>query len=268
MKRKIFSLLFILTLLIAIPLSGMAQKRLNKIISTSEIRIGMSGAQPPFSMHSKSDSLMGYEVELAEMIAEALGVKLTIVEIPFADLLQALEDGKVDAVMSGVTITPKRNLKSMFVGPYIVSGKSILTRSAKLADIKEMEELNNPNIKLVALQGSTSEEFVRKWIPLAKLEVTKTHDDAVKMVVNNQADALFADYPVCVYAMYRYPLVDLGILEQPLTIEPIGIAIPADGFLLHNLLQNFLNSLQIIGILDSLEYKWFESGEWLDKVKL
>ncbi len=268
MKAITSRLLFILILLIAIPFSGMAQKRLNKIITTGEIKVGMSGVQPPFSMHSNSDSLMGYEVDLAQMIAESMGVKLTIVEIPFADLLKALEDGKVDVVMSGITITPKRNLKSMFVGPYIVSGKSILTRSEKLAGINELGELNNPNVILAALAGSTSEEFVRKNIPLAQLKVTKTHDEAVKMVINKQIDALFADYPVCVYAMFRYPLIDLSILDQPLTIEPIGIALPADGFLLHNLLQNYLNSLQIIGVLDALEYKWFESGEWLDKVKM
>lgn len=268
MKKNTIKILLILAMMIAIPFSGIAQKRLNKIINSGEIRVGMSGTQPPFSMHSKSDNLMGYEVELAEMIAESMDVKLTIVEIPFSDLLKALEDGKVDVVMSGVTITPKRNLKSMFVGPYIISGKSILTRSEKLAGMNELSELNNPNIKLAALKGSTSEEFVRKYIPKAQLQVTATHDEAVKMVVNNKIDALFADYPVCVYAMFRYPLIDLGILEQPLSIEPIGIALPADGFLLHNLLQNYLNSLQILGVLDEMEMKWFESGEWLDEVKL
>jgi polar amino acid transport system substrate-binding protein len=267
MKRNTLKILLVLALMIALPFSGMAQKSLAKILNSGEIRIGMSGTQPPFTMYSKSDSLMGYEVELAEMIAEAMGVKLVLVEIPFADLLQSLEDGKVDAIMSGVTITPKRNLKAMFVGPYIISGKSILTRSQKLAGITDLYELNNPSITLAALKGSTSEEFVRKWVPLAKLEVTKTHDEAVKLVINNKVDALFADYPVCVYAMYRYPLIDLAILDEPLTIEPIGMAISPSGFLLHNLLQNYLNSLQMLGVLDSLEYKWFESGEWLDKVK-
>lgn len=263
-----FKSFLIILIIAAIPFSGIAQKRLDKIIKSGELKIGMSGTQPPFSLHSKSDSLMGYEVDLAELIADGMGVKLTIVEMPFSELLPALDDGKVDIVMSGVTITPKRNLKSMFVGPYIISGKSILTRSPKLASITELEQLNTPDITLAALKGSTSEDLVRKWIPKAKLVVTTTHDEAVKMVVSNQVDALFADYPVCVYAMLRYPLPDLAILDEPLTIEPIGIALPADGYLLHNLLQNYLNSLQILGILDELEFKWFEEGEWLDDAKL
>ena len=56
---------------------------------------------------------MGYEVDLAAILAESMGVKLKIVEMPFPELMQALESSKVDAVMSGMTITPRRSLRKV-----------------------------------------------------------------------------------------------------------------------------------------------------------
>ena len=51
--------------------------------------------------------------------------------------------------------------------------------------------------------------------------------------------------------------------EEPLTIEPIGMALPPDAFQLHNLVENYLNALQIAGVLENLKAKWFQDGSWL-----
>ena len=267
MKKNAIKLLFLIVLTVATSLQLPAQKWLNKIVTSGEIRIGMSGNQPPFSMYDKNDNLMGYEVDLANLLAEEMGLKLILVPMPFAQLMPALGEGRIDAIMSGMTITPKRNLKALFVGPYIVSGKSIITKSSTLAMVDDLEDLNLPTTRLVALQGSTSEELIRKFLPKATLVVTENYDLAVKMVLNNKADAMFGDYPVCVYTKLKYPLENLYVLDQPLTIEPIGMALPPDGYLLHNLVQNYINSLMIFGLLDLLEAKWFDSGQWLDQVK-
>lgn len=77
-----------------------------------------------------------------------MGVRLRFVERPFAQLLPALEKGEIDVVMSGMTITPDRNLRVAFVGPYIVTGKSILAKARRLAALEMIGVL---------------EELERKW---------------------------------------------------------------------------------------------------------
>ena len=64
---------------------------LGRIVKSGEFRVGMSGSQPPFCVKSKSGQLIGYEVELAASLANAMGVELKIVEKPFGELLGALE---------------------------------------------------------------------------------------------------------------------------------------------------------------------------------
>jgi len=67
--------------------------------------------------------------------------------------------------MSGMTMTPSRNLRVALVGPYLVSGKSILTTDAALAKIDEAENVDQSQVKMAALEGSTSEDFVKEVWP-------------------------------------------------------------------------------------------------------
>lgn len=255
----------VLILLLTIPTLGFAQESsvLDKIIKSGELRVGTSGNQPPFSMKSKEGELMGYEIDLAKVLTETMKLKLTLVEKPFPELLEAIENNEVDVVMSGMTITPERNLKASFVGPYMLSGKSILAKTQRLKDLDEMTEINRPTIKVAVLKGSTSQKFVETLAPDVELTTVNDYDAAVKMILDNSVDLMVADYPVCLLSILRYPEAGLATLNAPMTIEPIGMALPPNTFQLNNLISNFLSALQLSGGLDLLEAKWFQDGSWL-----
>jgi len=236
---------------------------LSRIVESGTFKVGMSGTQPPFTVISKSGSLIGYEVDLANLLAEAMGVKVEFVQKPFGELLPALEKGEIDAIMSGMTMTPQRNLKAAFVGPYIVSGKSILTTSTALAALQDAEEIDRSTVKITALKGSTSEKFVKKVLEKTTYIGVDDYDTAVQMVIEGKADALVADFPICALSQMRFPDAGLATLTEPMTIEPIGIALAPGDALFVNMVTNYLSALEGIGLLDALEAKWFEDGGWL-----
>lgn len=264
---KIKNLLLAIVFSIVFALSGFSQKTLSNIIKNGEIRIGMTGNQPPYSMKTKNDKLMGYEVDLATILAESMGVKLKLVELPFSELMQSLQNGKVDAVMSGMTITPERNLKALFAGPYTLSGKSILTKSKLLSEISEATEANLKKYKITCLKGSTSEEFVRAYMPEAEIIPVISYDVGVDMILNDKADALVADAAICIVSLLRHQDEGLVTLAEPLTLEPIGMALPPGDPQFLNLVENYLSALELSGALELLDYKWFEDGQWLFKMK-
>lgn len=261
-NKKMFAI-FVIILFIPTILFSQGDKVLDQILKREELRVGTSASQPPFTMKSKEGQFMGYEIDIANLLAEAMNLKLAFVEKPFSELLPALEKGEIDVVMSGMTITPERNLKFIFAGPYAISGKSILAKTARLSALDEMNEINRPTIKVTALNGSTSQKFVEKFAPQVKLIPTADYDAAVKMVLQDEADIMVADYPICVLSVLRHPDSGLATLDAPLTIEPIGIALAPGAFQLHNLIENYLNALQIGGVLENLEAKWFDDGSWL-----
>lgn len=172
----------------------------------------------------KSGELIGLDVDLAKMLAGAFGVEAKFVTKPFPQLLAALKASEVDIVVSGMAITAERSIDVTFVGPYLLTGNSILTNSRTLAAIENAGEINRANIKLAALANSTSQRFVERALPEAKLITTQDYDTAVNMVLNDEVDALVADMSVCLLSMLRFPGKGLATLNQPLALEPAGIA--------------------------------------------
>ena len=148
--------------------------------------------------------------------------------------------------MRRMAITPERTEIASFVGPYHLSGKSILTKNSVLADIRASEEINRKDLKLAALRNSTSASFVRTAAPQATL-----------------VDGMVADMPACMLAVMRHPDAGLVTLEKPLTVEPIGIAISKDDPQFLNLVDNYLDAYGRMGVLTQLRKKWFEDSSWI-----
>ena len=145
---------------------------IDRILKRGELVVGTSGNMPPFNMTTKQGELIGLDVDLSKYMAAAMGVKLRLVTMSFFELLPALEAGKVDMILSSITITPERNLKVAFVGPYFVTGKSFLTKRQTIASVKDGSYLNKPNITLAALKDSTSQTFVENAKAKARIVLT------------------------------------------------------------------------------------------------
>jgi len=239
---------------------------IDRILQRGELVVGMAGNMPPLNMTTKEGELIGYEVDLAGAMAKAMGVRVKLAVIPFADLLPALQSGKIDLILSNMTITPGRNLKVAFVGPYFSSGKAFLTKLKTIAMAEEPADIDAKNIRLVALKGSTSEAFVEKAFPDATLVTAKDYDEAVKMVVEDKVHAMVADYPICVVSVFRYPNQGLLSVVTTLTYEPIGVAIPAGDPLLVNWMENFMGIAEETGLLQELKERWLLQADWLQRL--
>jgi polar amino acid transport system substrate-binding protein len=266
MKRFLIALVSLLLLTVAgcstIGLGGSSSPVTDRILAAGEIRVGMSGNQPPFNVMNRSGELMGMDVDLARGLAGSLGVQERLVTMPFQDLLPALERGDVDVVFSGLTMTPQRNLKVAFAGPYFISGKAALTKSDSLAAADNPADINKP-LRMTVLAGSTSEQFVRRDLPEVELIPALDYAEAVQKVLDDEVDAMIADYPICVLALYQHPYADLAATFSPFTFEPIGVALSSDAVLLTNLVENYLELLEGTGVLGALRKTWFENDSWV-----
>lgn len=240
---------------------------MDRIISRGELRVGISGDMPPMNLLTKDDKIIGMDADVATLIADAMGVKMSVQRIDFNGLMPALESGRIDMIVSNMTMTPDRNLKAAFVGPYITSGKAFLTKRSSIAQARGLPDVNSPQYTFVALKGSTSEAVIVKGAPQAKHLTAATQNDAIQMVIDGRADAMIADLPICVVAVYRHPAAGLVSVVTPITYEPIGIAVPKGDPHLLNWLGNFLQGLEKAGYLHDLKQKWFAQPTWLPQMK-
>ena len=277
MIRSRNDLILVCALLPALMLSGCASSggssdseppgALTRIVDSGVIRVGMTGEQPPLSMISRDGDFLGLDVALMRVLARSMGVEARFVQLDFDELLDALDAGEVDVVMSGMTITPERVQRVAFVGPYFTSGKTLLTRSEDLAAIEIAEDLDALTPRIAALRGSTSEEFARSALPNATLVLTAGLDEAVRGVVSGEVDALVADRETCFFAVLRYPDQGLIASNATFTLEPMGIAVPLDQPRLANLLRTYFSALSETGALEKAKAVWFKDPTWVKSLR-
>ncbi|WP_170252758.1 transporter substrate-binding domain-containing protein [Colwellia echini] len=235
---------------------------LAEIINSGILKVAMSGDQPPYNMKDRKKSLMGFDVDLARAFASAMHVELEIVEVPFGDLLPTLNSGKADMIISGMAITANRSQQATFVGPYNVSGKSMLSTREVMERVTK-DGFDNANTRIIALENSTSQIFVKENIPQATLSTISNYEDGVEMLLKGKADILVADMAICKLSVLRNPGNGLVTSKQPLSIEPIGIALPTNNPKLENFVRNYLNTYENMGMIDALQKKWFENSSWI-----
>lgn len=244
-------------------LSFAASPVLDRVIENGVLKVAMSGDQPPFNAVSRDKSVIGFDVDLAQALAGAMKVKLEVVQMPFGDLLASVASGNADMVISGMAITPERSQKMSFVGPYMLSGKSMLTTAKVMSTVKTGAEFNNPDIKLVALKNSTSESFVQRNLPKSTLSTIANYDEGVKKLLAGEIDAMVADIPILKLSVLRNPNAGLGVIEPPLSVEPIGIAMDSNDPQFKNLVRNYLSTFEKTGLTTRLRKKWFEDSSWI-----
>ncbi len=243
------------------------ENALERIERTGVMRVGVSGAQPPFSMRAKTGDVIGLDVDLANALAADMGVEAEFVVMEFAELRPAVEERRVDIALSGLTMTPDRNRRVAFSGPYFVSGKGLLTTSAALAQADDPGDLKGGPHTFVALKDSTSLQLLESLGEDVKAVAVEDYATGVQQVIDGEADALVADYPICVVALFQNPDKGLESLISPFTFEPLGAAINGDDALFVNLVQNYFNTLEGIGLMELLRVKWFASGDWLLQIE-
>lgn len=238
-------------------LPAAADTALTRILERGSLVLGTSGNMPSMSQVDAAGKLTGFDIDLARIMADMMGVRLEPRVMPFAELLPALESGQVDVVISNLTITPRRNLSVAFVGPYMKSGKCIVSKSASLAEAEQSPDINVPDVRLAVMRGSTSEAFARELLPQATVVPVDDYAQAVQMVIHDEINGLLTDYPICLAALKDNPGAGLVSRFSLLTYEPIGIALPAGDAQFVNWTENYLDRMDGTGGLDELGARWF-----------
>jgi len=241
--------------------------RLQQILARGELRAGVSADRAPLNMKNSRGEVVGFEVDIVRALATAMGLELRFVVEPFAELIPSLERGEVDLAISGVTMTPERNARVAFAGPYFVSGMSVLARARSITNVEDPKALDLPERRYAAVVASTSAKFISDVLPHAQLVTVPDFDTGVQQVIEGRVDALFGDTLVCSVAVWRHPDAGLSTLATPFTVEPLGIALPPDAPLLLNLVENYLATLDHTGLLATFKARWLADGSWLAEVR-
>lgn len=192
----------------------------------SPLRVGISPIYPPLAF-KENGQLKGVEVDFANKLAETLGVKITLVELPWDGLIPALNSGKIDVIMSGMSITPERSKLVNFTQPYLEVGQMAIIRKADFEKFRTTEGLNTPGTRVGVLSNTTGERYARRALTSAQIVGFETVDAAVVALQDGKIDVFINDAPSIwrVTANFAKEHPDLMGRYQLLTNEELAWAV-------------------------------------------
>lgn len=277
MKRRQEILILVTVLVISMGLAGAAaagkiqqeltgESTIENALKRGVLRVGIS-TFVPWAMKDKTGKLIGFEIDVANRLAQDTGVEIEFVPTKWAGIIPALLTGKFDVIIGGMGILPQRNLKVNFTIPYDYSGMSIVAHKQLAAGFKRLEEFNRPEVKIAARLGSTAEMAVRKYMPQARLQLFDDESQVIQELRSGRVHAMVASAPLPTYLALENPEVLFLPLQETFTKEPIGFAVRKGDVDTLNYFNNWIRVVEAEGWLKERKQYWFNTKEWEKQLK-
>lgn len=223
----------------------------------SPLRIGMSASYAPLTF--KADGrFQGVEADLAKAIGEILKVKTHIVEMPVEELIPALDDNKIDVIMSGISVTNERSKLVLFTQPYMKIGQMALIRTADRVQWSRPDALFVKDTKIGVKSSTTGEDFAKAKLPDAIITSFSTIDEGIDALVAKDIDIFIHDAPTIWRLSGNPAMAEAGLmgLYRPLTEEYLAWAVRLHDNDLAVALNQSLETMKSNGTLGRIMGKW------------
>lgn len=234
---------------------------LDEIAKRGELRIACQTQGAPFSFVDRNGDRTGSSVELCQLIAKEMGVKVKFLNYDWDGLIPALLSKKADMLAADMTPTLKRAMKIAFTTPYFYTGAVAFVKQD--SPIQTIEDCQKSGMKVAVLLGSTGETAAKKIFPEAELKSYKGGGPLlIDAVLKGLADFGVNDGSAVRGQRASFPPDSIRILEPQLTKEPLSFAVRYDSLDLLEWLNLFFLHVGLDGRLnENLDY-WVNSLEW------
>ncbi len=204
------------------------------------LKVGVTANAPPF-VFRKGGKITGLEVDFAKQIGLHIGKEVQLVDLPWKQLIPALEDGRIDMIMSGMTITQKRLYRVTFTKPYFRSGQIMLVRGDEARRYSSgIYDIMGKNPKIGTIRNTTGDFFISETINKPRLTRFSKPDNAVKALINKDIDVFVHDAPIICHYASVYETKRLTPILQMATEEYLAWAVNKNNDALLEELNSFL----------------------------
>lgn len=167
---------------------------LEKIKESGKLVVGTSADYPPYEFHATidgKDEIKGLDIDIAQAVADDLGVELEIKDMDFDGLLVALQGNKVDMVFAGMTPTDERKENADFSDIYYTATHRFILRSGDEASVHSFDDLKGK--KIGVQKGSIQEGIAQENFDAADIKSLSKVTDLVLDLKNNKVDAILIE---------------------------------------------------------------------------
>jgi len=203
---RVLSCLIAAFVFIASSAHAQEPSRLDEIMKRGTLRVGMTGDYLPFTyLDKETKKFRGFDVDMAEALGKALGVRVEYVQTAWPHLMQDFEAGNFDIAMGGISITLDRQKKGLFSAPIMREGKTPIARCADKDKYETMADIDRSGTRVITNPGGTNERFAKANVRNAEI---KTYNDNVTIfdeIAKGNADLMITDASETRYQQKLHP---------------------------------------------------------------
>ena len=261
-QMKLVSIVLALVLTAFLATTSFANT-LEEIVKRGELRVAVQSGAPPYAFIDMEGTPAGSMVDFAQGMADAMGVKLKVLDYDWDGLIPALLSGKADILAADMTPTLKRALKVSFTDPWIYVQPCIFTKTE--AKFQTLEDVNKPDVTVGVLLGSTGEVIAKKYLPNAKI---KSYKGGGRMVVQaleaGHVDAGVNDDLAVLTVLPDFPPNSIRLLEKRLGQgkDPLSFAVRPGSVNLWQWINLYFRTIRANGDYGKNIKYWMEGTEW------
>ena len=221
----------------------------------AELTIGVNATYKPL-IYKEANQLTGIEVATARELSKILGEKITFVEMEWDALIPAVQVGKIDVIMSGMSITPERKTLVDFSTPYLETGQMAIIRLKDAGRFSTPRAIFQNGAKVGVEHNTTGHDFAKQTLLSATIKSYTTTDEIFSALRSGEIDFFIHDAPTSWKLAQTAEYSDLLALYRPLSSEFLAWAVKKGNSSLLTRLNNGLRILKDKGILNKIQNHW------------
>jgi len=268
-KRRgcIMKKILIFVLLLTVVLTGCQTAGEVSTLDKDVLKVGMELKYPPFETKNAQGNPDGASVMLAEALGEYLGKDIEFVDTPYPSLIPSLETGKIDMIISSMTITEARLEKVDFSDPYTTSQLMMLVH--KDSKVTSPADLNDPDVIIASKTGTIGALWAQSNAPEAQIKNIDEEATAVLEVAQGKADVFIYDPLSIIRHHENYPDTTRAVLEPLPNTGGWGVAVQKGDTEFVEKINEFIKKAKEDGTYDGIREKFLlEKMEEFKKYEL
>ena len=218
------------------------------------ILVGTPGDYRPMTFKEDDGRYWGFDVDMAQAIAQELGVEVRYVATSWPTLSQdVMTPGRMDIAIGGITITEARKRDMLMSDGYLHNGKTILCRSADKNRFTSLDDVNSSDVVVMVNPGGQNEKFARQFLTNVKeILVHERNEEIPSLVAEGKADVMITEILEAPYYVNNDPRLAAPLLSQPFTDGEVGILMPKGYESLLQFVNAYISKIKSNGILKQL----------------
>ena len=234
------------------------QPTVQRIVERGKLLVGTTGDYRPLSYRESDGNYWGFGIEMAEKIAERIGVGIEYVQTSWptltADVL--VEPQTFDLAIGGITITDTRKETMLMSDGYLGNGKTILCRAADADRYQSLADLDKPELRVMVNPGGLNEKFARENLTHATLIVYDKNEEIPNQIAEGNADVMITEITEAPWYVQNDPRLAAPLIEKPFTHGEIGVLMRKGQEDLLALVNTIIAQMKANGSLRQLHEKY------------